>query len=347
MLEKNNILEFGLSADEVEKLGLEKATAYLKLHYRRGSDFSNNTSIVFADINQLELDDLTKIALESKLRILTKISSALTFFCHNGNDEKRIALAKSYGAIILNIEQFKTIFCSDIEQLEDSNLLYNVNVPQKFSIKIPLSNFNYESEHTDFKSGKKTVSNLYKQTCSCDEYAKYECNKIEKGDIRRLCRHLLIDYKNKFGLTNESPLKKALFENGFRVKEKLDSFKLSSMVAPVYVNLDDIEDWWNVYIAVDGINYEQFGYDPIDKRFALNFKPHGYVTELRKKLNGYYNLHSIQSSSTFVQSKPKEVKVLNQKESTDDDTSPMIGCFTIILFILVILFLIFVFTIIF
>lgn len=63
-----------------------------------------------------------------------------------------------------------------------------------------MSNFNenLEVESFSFSNENTYLTNLFEQTCNCNEFTQNNKSKYEKGDLRRFCKHLFLEYKQTF-----------------------------------------------------------------------------------------------------------------------------------------------------
>ncbi len=280
---KDKIIELGLTPLELECLGEANAILYFKFHHNKNF---KKSSVLFAGLEDDKVLHLSQVASHNQITIQTRITKRLTFFCIGNTDQKRIDKAKENNTIILTPEHFEKLFADSEYKLNLSSIIYNNEIDELFRIGIPLSNFNENKEINSFSfdSDKKYTVNLYKQTCSCDDFNKSKRSEYAKGDIRRLCKHLINEYTNCFGLTGLSNFQLSLIENGFPVKENIQTIQISSIKQPIYANYYVNDEWWNLFVPNKSGIYEKFGFSMEEERFAYNEKPHGHVAELREKL---------------------------------------------------------------
>ncbi|QSS96660.1 hypothetical protein [Psychroflexus sp. ALD_RP9] len=322
-MNKEEILKkFNITKNDVENFDLDFLSTYLKFHHKKEY---GKSSILFWGFDKKEVQRLNEIAISSALDIKKRYSENITFICVNKdfNDDAKLAKAKKGNSIVLDLSEFEFIFKN-----REYNLLENTDFfPKKeiseIRIPIPLSNFNYEIETESYsaESDKTYKYNLYKQQCECKEFK--ENSDYEKGDLRRLCKHLLYEYKNSFKPINLNYFTLFLISNDISLKRYLEYFSIGELEFPVYVSYSNLYDWVNIFFPNENGKYKVYGYNKLEKRFSYNDKPIGYVPELRSKLNQIFE---------SKRNKTNKTKSLNNKGKT--------GCGTSILILIIIVSLI-------
>ncbi len=281
----SHLSKLNLKSGEINSLELEDAIQYIRFFHRKEWGVS---TILFIGFSDEEIGALSDRAKNCKLSVKNKLSNNLSFICVSENaTEKRVEKAKSYNAIILKKDEFELIFDGSEYNLTDSELLYEQSVPKEFRITKPLSNFDQDAEVESFSfdSDKVYSVNLYQMTCTCKDFEKKQRQQYLKGDIRRLCKHLIDVYKNDFGLVGLSDLNRYIIENGYSVNKHFSYFNIEKIPLPIVVNFESKDDWWNVFMANEKGVYFRYGYYPPEKRFANNERPLGFVPILRNKLD--------------------------------------------------------------
>ena len=121
--------------------------------------------------------------------------------------------------------------------------------------------------------------------------SQYFCQNFENkkqykiGDIRRYCKHLLVEYKNSIGLVGLSELHRAIFESGYTILHNFKEFTFEKISFPVVINFDSTSEWWNIFVPNNEQIYTRYGYSISENRFSYDKKPIGIVPELRSILN--------------------------------------------------------------
>ena len=283
---KKHLIDFGLKQNEIDNLKIEDAIQYIRFFHRKEWGIS---TILFTGFSDEEINALSDRAEICKLVVKNRLCNNLSFICVSENaTPKRIEKAKGYSAIILTKNEFELIFDESEYNLLDSELLYEQSVSKEFRISKPLSNFDQDIEVESFSFDSENVYsvNLYQMTCTCKDFEKRQRHQYLKGDIRRLCKHLIDIYKNSFGLFGLSDLNKYIIENGYPVNKHFSYFNIEKIPLPVVVNYESKnDDWWNIFMGNEKGAYHRYGYSPSEKRFSHDNKPEGFVLELRKKLN--------------------------------------------------------------
>lgn len=285
------ISRFGLIPEEIEKLSIKKALSYIKVYHQKKY---GDSLIIFRGFAVADMEELKQTASKSKLSVRSMLSPNITFFCTDKlADLKTIEKAKSYGAKILNKYEFNLIFANtdSFNDLQDNDFLYDLSVPAELRIAKPLSNFDFTIKVNSFSMYKMDTFydvNLFTLDCNCDDFKEKERNRYAKGDIRRLCRHLMYAYKNNFGVFFQSKFNKYLFENCFPYEKHLRHFIIEKTNQNVILNFHDSLNWWNIYIEDRDNIYKKYSYSPSQKGFAYNSKPIGIVPLLRAKLDEIY-----------------------------------------------------------
>lgn len=242
-------------------------------------------------------------------------------------------------SLLITPKEFAEIFTKeDYYNLKECEVFYNIHIQKHFSIPKPLNNFNFEKEVQSFSIGSENIYriNLYYQTCNCGDYLKNNRQAYLRGDIRKLCKHLMDEYCNSFGTIGLSSIQKAFFENGYPVEDNLDEIFIESLKYPIFINRADINGWWRIFVSTNSATYKGYGYSTEEKRFSYNEKPHGYIRELREAIKVYSEKYN--HSKKIVSNNSLRKKKTNENENIEPD-----GCVASITFILFILLLIYIF----
>ncbi|WP_127844980.1 hypothetical protein [Psychroflexus aestuariivivens] len=318
-MDKEELLEkFNINKNDVENFDLNFLATYLKFHHKK--DYGKST-ILFWGFDKEEVQKLNEIAINSALDVKKRYSENITFICINNDfdDNTKLEKANKGNSIVLNFSEFEFIFKNrDYNLLENSDFFPKKEISE-IRIPIPLSNFDYEIE-TDsysFESDKTYKFNLYKEQCECKEFK--ENSDYEKGDLRRLCKHLLNEYKNSFKPINLNYFTLFLISSDISLKRYLEYFSVGELEFPVYVSYSNLYNWVNIFFPNENGKYTVYGYNKLEKRFSYNDKPIGYVPELRSKLNQIFE--------------PKRNKINKTKPVNNNGKA---GCGTPILILIII-----------
>jgi len=324
------LLDFGLKPEEINSLTPEQAICYLKFHHEKKYGTSSILFIGFCDEDTKSLSNTAKT---SGLTVNSKISSNLTFVCVSETaDDKRIKKAQEYGAKQLSKNEFDTLFSPIEYNLSNCTLIYDTSIPIELRIAKPLSNFdkNMDISSFSFDSDEKYSVNLYNMTCSCKDFEKKSRSQYAKGDLRRLCKHLIHEYKSNFGLKGASNFHKFVFENNQTLYKQFKIFTLEKLPKPVIVNFESKDDWWNIFIENDKGIYKSYGYSPLDERFSYGEVPRGLTAPLRLKLKELKN--HLNGTNSFQTSTPKSNYGNPKKSVQSQKTQPTEGgCLTIMI----------------
>jgi len=299
---QKHLSEFGLKQNEIDSLELKDAIQYIRFFHRKEWGIS---TILFIGFSDEEMGVLSNRAENCKLSVKNRLSNSLSFICVSENAaQKKVEKAKSYNAIILKKDEFEIIFDGSEYNLTDNELLYEHSVPKEFRITKPLSSFDQyiDVESFSFDSDNVYLVNLYQMTCTCKDFEKKQRHQYLKGDIRRLCKHLIDVYKNSFGLIGLSDLNRYIIENGYSVNKHFRYFNIEKIPLPIAVNFESKDDWWNIFMANENGIYFRYGYYPAEKRFANNEKPRGFVPILRNKLDELASQLDNNNRNTFMES---------------------------------------------
>ena len=303
------LLNLGLKQTEVESLTYDEAIQYLRFHHRKNWELTN---ILFLGFSETEETTLNEKAKRASLKVKKQLGSDLDFICISElAPTKRKEKAESYQAIIISKGDFELVFDNSSYSLCSNKMLYDFSIPKDFRITKPLSNFNQdiEIESFSFDNENTYIVNLFKTTCSCNDFEKKERSQYPKGDIRRLCKHLIDGFKNSFGTTGLSDLNKFIIEEGHPVKKNIYSFNIENVLSPISVYYDSKEDWWNIFMRNDKGLYCRYGYSSSEKRFANNEKPIGLAPALRNKLDEMDNrIFTKNNSNSKIKSSVKSPK---------------------------------------
>jgi hypothetical protein len=299
---QRHLSELGLKQTEIDSLELKDAIQYIRFFHRKEWGIS---TILFIGFSDEEIGVLSDRAENCKLSVKNRLANNLSFICVSENAaQKRVEKARSYNAIILKKDEFEIIFDGSEYNLTDSELLYEQSVPKEFRITKPLSNFDQDIdvESFSFDSDIVYLVNLYQMTCTCKDFEKKQRHQYLKGDIRRLCKHLIDVYKNSFGSIGMSDLNKYIIENGYPVNKHFSYFNIEKIPLPIVVNYESKDDWWNIFMSNENGIYSRYGYYPNEKRFANNDKPRGFVPTLRNKLDELVSQLDNNNRNTLIES---------------------------------------------
>ena len=328
---QKSILNFGLRQEEIDKLSIEEAICYIRYHHEKKYGTSSILFIGFSDEERIELTNSAKTA---GMTVNSKISNNLTFICGSETaDDKRIKKALEYGAKLLSKNEFDIIFGLNQYNLTNCSEIFDTSIPVELRIAKPLSNFDNNIEINSFslESDEQYIVNIYKMTCSCKNFELKNRSKYPKGDIRRLCKHLINTYKNNFGIKNTSKFQNYIFENNQTLHKDFKKFTLDNIPYPVTVNYDSKDEWWNIFIEKENGIYECYGYNPMEERFSYGEVPRGMTAPLRQKLKEMKK--QLDGETISIKSNvPKNInnhKEIPIKVQVKEETKS--GCFSVVI----------------
>lgn len=281
---KNELVKIGLSNQECEAISNEDALQYLRFYSKK---YWEKVSIAFIGFSDIEKATLLNKVDNASFKVYKTLSADLNFVCLSQKaTEKQIKRVIQYSATVLSEADFLIIF-SQHYTLGDNVLLYNLDVTKDFRIAKPLSNFNENVAVDSFSESNDNQysANLYTMKCSCAEFASQNKSIFPLGDLRRLCKHLIHQYKNTVGVYGVSPLAKCVFDDGYGLLNKFRYFKIDTIPGDIVVNYDQDIGWWNLYVPNKQGDYTKYGYSPLEKRFSYNQKPIGIIPQLRRNLD--------------------------------------------------------------
>ncbi len=289
------IKKLGITDEEIIQYGDVFLINYLKFHHKK---YFGEASILFLGFTKEEIEKFKKKTNLFKIIVKLRISPNLNFVCvkNDFKDEKRIKKSKENGAIILTESEYLELFNENEYNIYDNELIFPTSVEEDLRIVKPLSNFNENLEVESFSFSKEKIysTNLFKQTCNCNEFIQSNKSKYEKGDLRRFCKHLLLEYKQTFAPRKLSKIKDFLIENGYSLKSNFKKINIEKIILPIYFSYDNNNEWCDIYFPVRK-TYKKYSYNHIEKRFSYDDKPYGYVPELRTELNKVFGTNNQQS----------------------------------------------------
>lgn len=279
------IKKLGITDDEINKFGDIFLIDYLKFHHKK---YYGESSILFLGFTEEEIERLKKTATLFNLKVKMKVSPNLNFVCvkNDFKDEKRIHRSKENGAIILTENEYLELFNENEYNIYENELIFPISIEEDLRIVKPLSNFNenLEVESFSFSSEKTYSTNLFEQTCNCNEFIQSNKSKFEKGDLRRFCKHLLLEYKQTFTPRKLSEIKDFVIENVHSLKSNFKKINIEKVILPIYFSYDNNNEWCDIYFPLKN-SYKKYSYNHLEERFSYDDKPHGYVPALRAELN--------------------------------------------------------------
>lgn len=279
------IKKLGISDEEINQYGDTFLINYLKFHHKK---YFGESSILFLGYNDEEIVRLKKNATLFNLKVKIKISPNLNFVCikNDFKDEKRINKSKENGGVILSESEYLELFNNLEYNIYDNDLIFPASVEEDLRIVKPLSNYNVnlEVESFSFSNENKYLTNLYEQTCNCSEFIQSDKSKYEKGDLRRFCKHLLLEYKQNFTPRKLSEIKDFLIENGHSLKSNFKKINIEKVILPIYFSYDNNNEWCDIYFPLKS-SYKKYSYNHIEERFSYDDKPYGHVPNLRAELD--------------------------------------------------------------
>jgi hypothetical protein len=285
---KDKLLQIGLTEEECASFSEYEQFQYLRFYTKKNWQKISITFIGFSDSESDSL--LTKVDNES-LKVYKNLSKSLNFICLSESvSEKQIEKVKKCGVTVLPTNIFLKLFQFKYE-LIDNETLYNLNVSKAFKIAKPLSNFNENINVESFSENNENYysANLYTMKCSCGEFSSRHKSMYPLGDLRRLCKHLILLYKNNFGVYQVSPFAKGVFEDGYGLASKFRQIRVDEIDDAIVINFEQELGWWNLYVPNKQGDYIKYGYSPTEKRFSHNRKPIGIIPQLRIKLDALEN----------------------------------------------------------
>lgn len=283
-------VQFGLSEDEISRLTIVEAKSYLRFHYFHTNDIA---SVVFIDFSDRDKEDLLRIARINDFVVFKRITPNVTFVCLNSlKNGRAIERARIFGNRIIDRHDFVMIFGGGVggEYLLNTNVFIESSVPEEYRIVKPLSNFKDTFEVDSFSNlGDKAYSvNLYTMTCSCAEFTTQVRVGYLRGDIRRMCKHLMLGYNKRFGLHGLSEINSFLIGNALPIKRNFVRFFVEEVNEAIIVNYNDVDEWWDVYVKDKRNRLRAYLYVPYENSFAYGEKPIGVVPAVKKKLKQHY-----------------------------------------------------------
>jgi hypothetical protein len=281
------LLSFGMTQEEIDKLSTRTALSYIRFYHPKKYQKS---SILFRGFSKTDSEALAHVATSYKLTVNSRLSPNLTFLCiDNHTDFQSFETVKINGTRILRRAEFDLLFPENISDYDllDNETLYDLSVARELRIAKPLSNFDSTLKMNSFSLESENVYdvNLFNLECSCADFSKKERHKYSKGDIRRLCKHLMSEYKNSFGVFGQSNFNRFVFDNGHSLKQHFNDFVIGKTNQKVILNYDNAYDWCSIYVEDKTSSYKNYGYLPSQKGFAYDDKPIGIVKPLREKLD--------------------------------------------------------------
>lgn len=301
------IKKLGISEEEISLYGDIFLINYLKFHHKKNY---GESSILFLGFTEEEIEKLKKNAILFNIKIKIKISPNLTFACikNDFKDEKRINKLEENRTVVLTESEFLELFSKDEYKVLENELIFPKSVEDDLKIVKPLSNFNenIEVESFSFSNEDIYITNLFEQTCNCKEFTQNNKSKFEKGDLRRFCKHLLLEYKQNFTPKKLSKIKDFLIENGFSLKSNFKKISIEKLVSPIYFSYENDNEWCDIYFPSKN-SYQRYSFNHLEERFSYDDKPYGYVPELRKELAKTFGSKKTSNKNNLI-GKPNQNK---------------------------------------
>ena len=342
---RNYLLEYGLKQKEIDDLEFEDAIQYLRFYHGKDRGISRILFLGFAEDETIWLSNKAE---KCNLTVYSQNRNNLNFICAlESADKKKIEKAKANGVKFLSKVDFEIIFGKSEYHLKNNDLLYDQAVSEDLRIAKPLSNFNKNVEVKSFSNSEVYTVNLFEMTCSCIDFKKRHRNEYLKGDIRRLCKHLMSEYKNCFGLFGLSEFNNFIIENHYSLKRTFRKFSLGKLpLKPlqIVVNFDIEDDWWIIYTKNEKGIFTRYTFFPSENNFSFDNKPYGYVKALRVQLDLIKSQLAKNYGKTFeseYQKIKRESSKLNKQNKKVEKLDE--GCVNAIVIIAVIVFIIIVF----
>ena len=338
---RNYLLEYGLKQKEIDNLKFEDAIQYLKFYHGKKRSGSR---IFFLGFSETETNWMSDKAKECGLTVSSQNHNYLNFICVSESaDKKKIDKAKANGVSLLSKNDFEIIFGKSEYHLQNNELIYDKSVSEDLRIAKPLSNFDKNVEVNSFSleriNDAPYLVNLFEMTCTCKDFEKKHRSQYLKGDIRRLCKHLMFEYKNSFGLYGLSEFNNFIIENRYSLKRKFRKFSLEKLpLKPLQtiVNFDIEDDWWIIYTKNEKGVFNRYTFFPSENNFSYDDKPYGYVKPMRVQLDLIKSQLTKTYSKTFeseYQRIKRETSQLKKQNAEGVDS----GClFAIIIFFIII-----------
>lgn len=174
----------------------------------------------------------------------------------------------------------------------------------KYDEDISVNSFSLDSDNV-------YTINLYKTTCNCPNYMKYRST-YQPNDIRRMCKHLINQYREKIGINELTPFQKFIFDgNQNTLKSSVKELQIENHYS-VIGSYDNVNDWWSIYTANSKGEYSGYSYLPTENRWSYNEKPKGIVTAIKAEVNAIRKIWNTPTTPiSNTQSKPPVNEVSN------------------------------------
>jgi hypothetical protein len=152
--------------------------------------------------------------------------------------------------------------------------------PSSFDQDVEVKSFSIESDVT-------YTVNLHRMTCKCLDFKRRDRQNYPLDDIRRMCKHLMLQYYENIGLDEISEINRFAISNSLPIKSNFFDLLIESTNQRVFVNYWNIEEWWDIFLKTKN-GWEAYKYVPYENDFAYGRKPIGVVVVLKKRLRDFY-----------------------------------------------------------
>jgi hypothetical protein len=130
--------------------------------------------------------------------------------------------------------------------------------------------------------------NLYRMTCSCSDFNKRNRKSYPQSDIRRMCKHLMLQYSQSVELSGLSDFNRYAISNCTTIKGNFFDILIETTNQRVFINFWEIDEWWDIFLKNTNGEWQSYKYVPHENDFAYGEKPRGIVRILKKKLRSFY-----------------------------------------------------------
>lgn len=130
--------------------------------------------------------------------------------------------------------------------------------------------------------------NLYRMTCSCPDFNKRNRLNYQPNDIRRMCKHLMLEYSQNVELSELSDFNRYAISNCLPIKNVFFDIFIETTNQKAFVSYWEVDAWWDIFIQDKNGKWNCYKYVPQENAFAYEEKPKGVVVILKKKLHNFY-----------------------------------------------------------
>ena len=193
---------------------------------------------------------------------------------------------------------------------DKDNKFHKIQIP-----KLDCSH-DWRTEVKSKNDGNKIYLNMYKMTCTCDRF-NHNHSSYEVEDIRRMCKHLLQEYRKLVDISILDEFKIAVLNYGHDVKENilfLEEIEVKNCEQVPIILYDKSNPWWDIYAPNIAQELTCYGFNIIEERWSRKEAPPVIKNDLERFFAKYLSTTQNNIDDDFLKIRAIVMKINTIKD---------------------------------